>query len=96
MKESNTLDQQISDFQLDNNANIVSAHIAAQLAIKSFSEIPPNSSKTFIYTGNKLNLMVVRPLLSQGVGKAGVAHLMHYLAEEHKDDGYKYVHTEEG
>lgn len=91
MNESHALDQQISDFQLDNNANIVSAYAAAQLAIKSFSVLPPTSSKTFIYTGNKLNLMVVRPLLSQGVGKAGVAHLMHYLAEEHKDSGYRYV-----
>lgn len=89
MNPSTTPDQQISAFQSDNNINIVSAYIAAHLAIKSFALLPRSSSKTFIYTGNKLPFMVVRPLLAQGVGKAGAAHLIHYLAEEYKDQGYK-------
>ncbi|KAK1241037.1 hypothetical protein MKX08_001011 [Trichoderma sp. CBMAI-0020] len=87
--------EQIAAFQSDNNVNIVSAYVAAQLAIKSFAALPRQSSKTFIYTGNKLPFMVVRPLLSQGVGKAGAAHLMHYLAEEHKESGYKFYYADE-
>jgi hypothetical protein len=67
----------------------VSAYVAAHLAIKSFAMLSPQSPKTFIYTGNKLPFMIVPPLLSQGAGKAGAAHLIHYLAEEHKDSGYK-------
>ncbi|KAM0510835.1 hypothetical protein ACHAPE_010495 [Trichoderma viride] len=39
--------------------------------------------------------MVVLPLLSQGVGKALAAHLMHYLAEEHKESGYKFYYADE-
>ena len=89
MNPSTTPDQQISAFQSDNNINIVSAYIAARLAIKSFALLPRSSSETFIHTGNKLPFMVVRPLLTQGVGKAGAAHLIHYLAEEYKDQGYK-------
>lgn len=89
LNPSSTLEQQIAAFQHDNNINIVSAYVAAHLAVKSFAILSPQSSKTFIYTGNKLPFMIVRPLLSQGVGKAGAAHLMHYLAEEYKDSGYK-------
>lgn len=89
MNSSTALSEQIAAFQSDNNVNIVSAYVAAQLAIKSFAMLPPQSSKTFIYTGNKLPFMIVRPLLFQGVGKAGSAHLLHYLSEEYKDSGYK-------
>jgi hypothetical protein len=89
MKSPTALAEQIAAFQFDNNVNILSAYIAAQLAIKSFAELPQQSPKTFIYTGNKLPFMIVRPLLSQGVGKAGAAHLIHYLAEEYKESGYK-------
>lgn len=89
MNASSPLEQQIAAFQVDNNINIVSAYVAAHLAAKSFAAASPRSANTFIYTGNKLPFMVVRPLLSQGVGKAGAAHLIHYLAEEYKDTGYK-------
>ncbi|PTB34994.1 hypothetical protein M441DRAFT_74667 [Trichoderma asperellum CBS 433.97] len=89
MNSSTALSEQVAAFQSDNNVNIVSAYVAAQLANKSFAMLPPQSSKTFIYTGNKLPFMIVRPLLFHGVGKAGSAHLLHYLAEEYKDSGYK-------
>ncbi|RFU34005.1 hypothetical protein B7463_g2347, partial [Scytalidium lignicola] len=95
MNSSSPLNQQIATFQSDNNINIVSAYIAAHLAVKSFALLFPDSSRTFIYTGNKLPFMVVRPLLSQGVGKAGAAHLIHYLAEEYKDHGYKFYFADE-
>ncbi|PNP39568.1 hypothetical protein TGAM01_v203910 [Trichoderma gamsii] len=90
-----TVAEQVAAFQTDNNVNVVSAYVAAQLAVKSFAELPQQSSKTFIYTGNKLPFMVVRPLLSQGVGKAGAAHLVHYFAEEHKESGYKFYYADE-
>ncbi|KAL6818085.1 hypothetical protein GGI42DRAFT_309332 [Trichoderma sp. SZMC 28013] len=95
LNPSSSLEQQIAAFQSDNNINIVSAYIAAHLATKSFATLPPESSRTFIYTGNKLPFMVVRPLLSQGVGKAGAAHLIHYLAEDNKELGYKFYFADE-
>ena len=92
MTASSTLLEQFSAFQADNNVNLVSAYGAAHFAIKSFQQLPQSSLKTFIYTGNKLPFMIVQPLLSQGVGKAGAAHLIHYLAEQHKHEGYRYVY----
>ena len=91
MNAQSTLDEQTAAFQSDNNINIVSAHVAAQLAVASFRTHPEDLPKTFIYTGNKLPFMVVLPLLSQGVGKAGAAHLIHYLSEEHKKEGFRCV-----
>ncbi|KAL7807425.1 hypothetical protein V8C26DRAFT_439338 [Trichoderma gracile] len=90
-----TLQQQIAAFQRDNNINIVSTYAATQLAIKSFAILPPESSRAFIYTGNKQHLMVIPPLLSQGVGKSGSAHLLHYLSEEHKESGYRFYFADE-
>ncbi|KAJ5118106.1 hypothetical protein N7448_004247 [Penicillium atrosanguineum] len=92
---STPLSDQISEFESANNVNIVSAYIAAKLAVKSFTLLPRQSPRTFIYTGNKLPLMIVQPLLAQGVGKAGAAHLIHYLAEEYKDQGYKFYFADE-
>lgn len=89
LEAGSSLELQIASFQSDNNVNIVSAYAATQLALQSFAALPEDSSRTFIYTGNKLPFMIVRPLLTAGAGKAAGAHLIHYLAEEHKDKGYK-------
>ncbi|KAK2594577.1 hypothetical protein QQS21_007707 [Conoideocrella luteorostrata] len=95
VKNTDPIAEQLSALQSDNNVNIVSPYIAAQLATKSFAQLPAEPSKTFIYTGNKLNFIVVRPLLGLGVGKSGGAHLMHYLAEEYRDQGYKFYFADE-
>ncbi|KAL7929215.1 hypothetical protein V8C35DRAFT_200978 [Trichoderma chlorosporum] len=95
MVSSNLLGDKIADFQADNNVNIVSAYAAAQLAVRSFSFLPKDLPKAFIYTGNKQPFMIVRPLLSVGVGKAGAAHLIHYLSEEYKDQGFKFYFADE-
>lgn len=89
MNFSSSPADRIADFQADNSVNIVSAYAAAKLAVRSFTVLPKELPKTFIYTGNKLPFMIVLPLLSIGVGKAGAAHLIHYLSEEYKDQGYK-------
>mgnify|MGYP002347862830 CR=1 FL=1 len=78
----------IPAFQADYNANVVSAYAAAHLAIQSF-EARASGPGTYIYTGNKLNFIVVPPLLSPGIGKAGAAHMINYLAEEYGSDGHK-------
>lgn len=61
--------------------------------MKGFAELPPDASKTFIYTSNKLHLMAMEPLVAFGMGKAASAHMIHYLAEVYKSSGYKYVLT---
>lgn len=84
-------DQPLSSLITDAHINVFSAYAAAQQAMKGFAELPPDASKTFIYTGNKLHLMAMEPLLSFGMGKSASAHMIHYLAEAYKSAGYKYV-----
>lgn len=86
-------DQPLSSVIKDAHINTFSAYAAAQLAVKGFAELPPDASKTFIYTGNKLHVMPLQPLLSFGMGKSASAHMIHYLSELYKSSGYKYVYT---
>ncbi|KAM0478906.1 hypothetical protein ACHAPX_004884 [Trichoderma viride] len=86
-------DQPLSGLITEAHINTFSAYAAAQQALKGFAELPPDASRTFIYTGNKLHLMPMEPLVSFGMGKSASAHMIHYLAEVYKSSGYKYVQT---
>ena len=88
---ASALERPVSELIEDTHINIFSAYRAAQLAVESFAQLPPELSKTFIYTGNKQPWLVIPPLLTSGIGKAGAAHLVHYLSEELKGKGYKSV-----
>lgn len=79
----------MSELIEDTHTNIFSAYEAARLAVESFAQLPLEMSKTFIYTGNKQPWLVIPPLLTSGIGKAGAAHLIHYLSEELRDNDYK-------
>lgn len=59
----------------DLNVNVVSAYVAAQQAIAGFETLPKEVKKSFIYTGNILNVSIVPvPLmLNLGMGKAASA-----------------------
>ncbi|KAH0489736.1 hypothetical protein TgHK011_010151 [Trichoderma gracile] len=88
-------EQPLSSVITDAHVNTFSAYAAAQLAVKGFAELPSDASKTFIYTGNKLNIMTLEPLLSFGMGKSATAHMIHYLAEVYKDTGCKFYYADE-
>ncbi|EGR44646.1 uncharacterized protein TRIREDRAFT_112014 [Trichoderma reesei QM6a] len=76
----NGFEQPLSSVITDAHVNTFSAYVAAQLAVKGFAELPSDAPKTFIYTGNKLNVMTLEPLLSFGMGKF-------YYADERKPNG---------
>jgi NAD(P)-dependent dehydrogenase (short-subunit alcohol dehydrogenase family) len=61
--------------QADLNVNTVSAYLAAQQAVKGWEKLPKEMKKTFIYTGNIMNVSIVpMPLtLDLGMGKAASA-----------------------
>ncbi|KAL7941397.1 NAD(P)-binding protein [Trichoderma barbatum] len=88
-------DQPLSSIITDAHVNTFSVYAAAQLAVKGFAELPPDASKTFIYTGNKSHIMPLEPLLSFGMGKSATAHMIHYLSELYKASGYKFYHVDE-
>lgn len=62
--------------------------VAAQQALAGFAQMP-NASKTFIYTGNFLNVEVMAPLLSNGIGKSATAHLLKAASEAYREKGYR-------
>jgi NAD(P)-dependent dehydrogenase (short-subunit alcohol dehydrogenase family) len=59
----------------DLNVNTISPYVAAQQAIISWETLPKETKKTFIYTGNILNVSVipVPMLLNLGMGKSASA-----------------------
>jgi hypothetical protein len=78
------------EFVKDLNINTVSVYVAAQQAALGFAQLNESASKTFIYTGNILNEKItLAPLMSLGVGKSAVAHLIHNAAGVFKELGYK-------
>jgi hypothetical protein len=71
------------------NINTLSAYAAVQQAVQGFEQLPDTSSRTFIYTGNILNVMVMPNLLDLGVGKSATAHIIQAAATAYSDRGYK-------
>lgn len=63
-------------FSHDLNVNTISAYAAAQSAVAGWESLPKETKKTFIYTGNMLNVAVlpVPLMVDLGVGKAGSAY----------------------
>jgi len=56
--------------------NTISAFVAMKEAVVSFKTLPKSVSKTFLYTGNILNLLAIPQFLSLGVGKSATSHLL--------------------
>jgi hypothetical protein len=71
--------------------NNTSVYVAAQQAVLGFAELPADAPRTFMYTGNILNIKPLTQFLESGTGKAASAHMMMAAAHEYKDKGYKYV-----
>jgi NAD(P)-dependent dehydrogenase (short-subunit alcohol dehydrogenase family) len=58
------------------NVNTISPYVAAQQAVSAWETLPKETKKTFIYTGNILNVAVlpVPLMLTLGVGKSASAY----------------------
>ncbi|KAF1996993.1 putative short chain type dehydrogenase [Amniculicola lignicola CBS 123094] len=85
----------LTEFTRDSTINIHSAFVAAQQAVQGFAQLPPSAARTFIYTGNVLNVAVLPRFVSQGVGKSGAAHMIWAASEAYKDKGYKFYYADE-
>ncbi|KAJ5249170.1 hypothetical protein N7468_000621 [Penicillium chermesinum] len=82
---------------IDLNINTVSAHVAAQEAVKAWETLPGDVKKTFIYTGNLLNKSILpMPLfLNLGVGKSASAYLIGTADALYADKGYRFFYAGE-
>ncbi|PMD12779.1 putative short-chain dehydrogenase [Hyaloscypha hepaticicola] len=77
------------------NINTTSAFVAAQQAALGFAELPETASKTFLYTCNILNEIIIPPMLDAGVGKSGAAHMIRSASEAYKEKGFKLYYCDE-
>jgi len=84
-----------ADFSRDTTINIHSAFVAAQQAVSGFAQLPASAARTFIYTGNVLNVAILPRFLSAGVGKSGAAHMIWAASAAYKDRGYKFYYADE-
>ena len=79
----------VEDFASRLAVNTVNVYAAAKEAVAGFDTLPSESIKTFIYTGNRLNIEVMPELLDLGVGKAASAYLIESWAKTYTQKGYK-------
>lgn len=85
----------LADFNRVNTINVNSAFVAAQQAVLGFAQLPASAARTFIYTGNVLNVTILPQFISQGIGKSGAAHMIWAASEAYKDRGYKFYYADE-
>ena len=86
---SDPLSLPLSDYLENMTVNTTSVLVAAHEAVSGFAQLPPSSSRTFIFTGNCLNTGPILPLLGLGMGKSATAHLIASASQAYKDKGYK-------
>ncbi|KAI0809512.1 hypothetical protein GGR55DRAFT_178277 [Xylaria sp. FL0064] len=81
----------------DLNVNIISPFIAAQQAVAGWETLPADTKKTFIYTGNILNVSVYSlPLFTTlGIGKAGSAYWIGVADAAYSARGYRFFYADE-
>ncbi|KAM0354838.1 hypothetical protein ACHAPU_000666 [Fusarium lateritium] len=84
-----------ADFSDDQIVNVNSFFIAAQQAVSGFSQLPSSASRTFIYTGNVLNISMIPGFLAQGAGKSAAAYMVWAASAAYRDRGYKFYYADE-
>ncbi|KAJ5189474.1 hypothetical protein N7491_005805 [Penicillium cf. griseofulvum] len=85
----------VTDLSRDTTINVHGAFVAAQQAVLGFSQLPTSAAKTFIYTGNILNVGIIPKLLTNGIGKSGAAHMIWAASDAYQDRGYKFYYADE-
>lgn len=85
------LDGLIKDF----NVNTFSAYAAAQQAVEGFGQLPSSVHKTFIYTGNKGNVVVLPQFLSLAATKEATWYMIQCAVASYKDLGYRFYYVDQ-
>jgi hypothetical protein len=81
----------ISQYHISQNVNSTSVLVSMYEAVQAFRNAPADASKTFIFTGNILNLKNLPGMLNFGLGKSGPAYAIRHVAETgiYKGEGIK-------
>ncbi|KAH7084992.1 hypothetical protein BKA63DRAFT_559656 [Paraphoma chrysanthemicola] len=94
---SNPVSAPLADFEKDLNINTVSAYVASQAAVNGFRRLPENVKKTFIYTGNNGNTIIVPEFLMLGIGKTATWYMIQSLAAANvlSANGQRFYYVDE-
>lgn len=79
----------LADLKKDLTINVTNAFVAAQQAASGFAQLPSSAAKTFIYTGNILNVTILPAFIDQGMGKSAGAHMIWAASAAYQDRGFK-------
>ncbi|KAL5336255.1 hypothetical protein BJX70DRAFT_373113, partial [Aspergillus crustosus] len=84
-------------FTNDLNINTVSPYVAAQTAVEAWGSLPGDVKKSFIYTGNILNVKILPvPLfLNLGVGKSASAYWLGVADQSYTARDYRFFYADE-
>jgi len=86
----------LADFERDLAINVTSPYFAAQEAVLGFRDLPSSIIKTFIYTGNGLNVVKpMPPLLNLGIGKNASAHFVEGASMAYTKEGFNFYYSDE-
>ncbi|EEU41501.1 uncharacterized protein NECHADRAFT_87650 [Fusarium vanettenii 77-13-4] len=87
----------VETFVADLNVNTMSPYAAAQQAVAGWETLPKENKKTFIYTGNILNVSVfpVAMMLTLGVGKSASSYWIEAADILYKSRGFRFFYADE-
>ncbi|KAJ9611739.1 hypothetical protein H2200_004923 [Cladophialophora chaetospira] len=87
----------ISQYEKSQAVNSISVLVALHEATKSFRNAPADASKTFIFTGNALNVITLPGMLNFGLGKTVTAYAIRHLVEQkvYAGDGISIYYADE-
>ncbi|KAJ4415142.1 hypothetical protein N0V82_007512 [Gnomoniopsis sp. IMI 355080] len=85
----------VDGFLHETATNIAGPLFAAQEAVKGFKELPETASRTFIQTGNKLNVVPAPPVLTFGMGKRAAAYMLECASIAYKSEGFRFYFADQ-
>ncbi|KEF63605.1 uncharacterized protein A1O9_01583 [Exophiala aquamarina CBS 119918] len=88
----------LSEYVKHQNINTNSVLVVLQEAVSGFRSLSdPDAAKTFIYTGNILNVITIPGRLTFGLGKSGTAYAIRTLVEGnvYSEEGICFYYTDE-
>ncbi|KAI1427549.1 hypothetical protein F5Y12DRAFT_737166 [Xylaria sp. FL1777] len=87
----------VENMVTDFNINTVSAYVAAQQAVAGWESLPADIKKSFIYTGNVLNVKII-PVpfsINLGIGKSASAYWLGVADATYAVKGYRFYYADE-
>ncbi|KAF2167613.1 hypothetical protein M409DRAFT_22414 [Zasmidium cellare ATCC 36951] len=85
----------LEDYHRDMTVGLHNAVAAAQEAVRGFKTLPKSRATTYIYSGNKLNVMSDPKTWPFGIARTGMAHFIWDCSVAYQEKGYRFYFTDE-